>query len=300
MLATSVFFENIDYIFFRCNSKHIIEHCNPFASKVTASHQKVFLGSSFLSFFHVDDKEDVAKKLTKKQSISQHYTHRLCKADGSYFWIKWQFYRDENSSEYYIIGEDTSELKRINSAFTALETVTDTGYWEIDLDTSQLYWSDYVHRIHETDPLTFKPKLDDGIKLYHPDAIPTLTSGLQKLEKTGESYSIDLNFITNKGKNLIVNATGFSEVINGRVVRNFGTFKDLTMQEEDEILRQGLEQRIVLALKAAKIGVWDYDIENDHLIWDDRLFEIYGCSRDSFKGKRSINPRSYFSISTGA
>ncbi|PKI02014.1 PAS domain-containing hybrid sensor histidine kinase/response regulator [Glaciecola sp. 33A] len=284
MLATSTFFENIDYIFFRCNRKHIIDYANPFASKVTASRQNVFLGSSFVSLFHADDKEHIAEILTKKQSNNQHYTHRLSKADGSYLWFKWQFNRDENSGESYIIGEDTSELKRINSAFTALETVTDTGYWEIDLDTSQLYWSDYVHRIHETDPLTFKPKLEEGIKFYHPDAIPTLTRALQNLEKTGESYSTDLNFITNKGKNLIVNATGFSEVINGRVVRNFGTFKDLTMQKEDEILRQGLEQRIILALKAAKIGVWDYDIDNDHLIWDDRLFEIYGCSRDSFKG----------------
>jgi PAS domain-containing protein len=123
MLATSVFLENIDYIFFRCNSKHIIEHSNPFTSKVTASHQNAFHGSSFLSFFHADDKEEVAKILTKKQSNNEHYTHRLCKADGSYFWFKWQFNRDENSSEYYIIGEDTSELKRINSAFTALETV---------------------------------------------------------------------------------------------------------------------------------------------------------------------------------
>jgi two-component system sensor histidine kinase/response regulator len=66
-------------------------------------------------------------------------------------------------------------------------------------------------------------------------------------------------------------------------VRNFGTFKDLTKQKEDEIARQGLEQRTGLALKAAKIGVWEYDIVSDHLIWDDRLFEIYGRERNKFK-----------------
>jgi PAS domain-containing protein len=283
MLPTSVFFENIDYIFLRCNRNHIIDHCNRFVSTVTTSHQNTFLGSSLLSFFHKDDEEDVANILTKKQLHNEHYTHRFRKEDGSYFWFKWQFNKDENASDYYIIGEDISELKRINSAVTALETVTDTGYWEVDLDTHHLYWSDYVHRIHETNPITFKPKLEEGIKFYHPDSIPRLISGLQKLEKTGESYSIDLNFITSKGKNLIVNATGFSEVINGRIVRNFGTFKDLTKQKEDEIARQGLEQRTGLALKAAKIGVWEYDIVSDHLIWDDRLFEIYGRERNKFK-----------------
>jgi signal transduction histidine kinase/CheY-like chemotaxis protein len=285
MLPTSVFFENIDYIFLRCSRTLIIDHCNGFISKVTASHQNVFLGSSLLSFFHLDDKEDVAKILAKKRLHDQYYTHRFRKEDGSFFWFKWQFNEDENVSDYYIIGEDVSELKRVNSALTALETVTDTGYWEIDLDTHHLYWSDYVHRIHETNPITFKPKLEDGIKFYHPDSIPRLISGLQKLEETGESYSIDLNFITSKGKNLIVNATGFSEVINGRIVRNFGTFKDLTMQKEDEIARQGLEKRTGLALKAAKIGVWEYDIASDNLIWDDRLFEIYGRKRDKFKNR---------------
>jgi signal transduction histidine kinase/CheY-like chemotaxis protein len=285
MLLTSVFFENIDYIFLRCNATHIIEHCNRFVSKVTASHQNAFLGSSLLSFFHKDDEEDVANILTKKQLYNEHYTHRFRKEDGSYLWFKWQFNKDENTSDYYIIGEDVSELKRINSALTALETTTDTGYWEIDLDTRHLYWSDYVHRIHETNPITFKPKLEDGIKFYHPDSIPRLISKLQKLEETGESYSTDLNFITSKGKNLIVNATGFSEVINGRIVRNFGTFKDLTMQKEDEIARQGLEKRTGLALKAAKIGVWEYDIASDNLIWDDRTFEIYGRKRDKFKNR---------------
>jgi signal transduction histidine kinase/CheY-like chemotaxis protein len=252
-------------------------------SKVTASHQNAFLGSSLLSFFHADDKEEIAKILTKKQLHNQYYTHRFRKENGSFFWFKWQFKQDENASDYYLVGEDISELKRIKSALIALETVTDTGYWEIDLDTHHLYWSDYVHRIHETNPITFKPKLEDGIKFYHPDSIPTLVSGLQKLEETGESYSVDLKFVTNKGKNLIVNATGFSEVINGRIVRNFGTFKDLTMQKEDEIARQGLEKRIGLALKAAKIGVWDYDLASDYLIWDDRLFEIYGRNRNKFK-----------------
>nr|WP_297347369.1 PAS domain-containing protein [uncultured Glaciecola sp.] len=283
MLPTSVFFEHIDYIFLRCNCNHIIDHCNRFVSTVTTSHQNAFLGSSLLSFFHKDDEEDVANILTKKQLHNEHYTHRFRKEDGSFFWFKWQFNKDEKADHYYIIGEDVSELKRINSALTALETVTDTGYWEIDLDTRHLYWSDYVHRIHETNPITFKPKLEEGIKFYHPDSIPTLVRELQKLEKTGESYSIDLNFITSKGKNLIVNATGFSEVINGRIVRNFGTFKDLTRQKEDAIARQGLEQRTGLALKAAKIGVWEYDIVSDHLIWDDRLFEIYGRKRDRFK-----------------
>ena len=38
----------------------------------------------------------------------------------------------------------------------------------------------------------------------------------------------------------------------------------------------------MLALNAAKIGVWKYDIAHDYLEWDDRLFEIYGQDRQGF------------------
>jgi|GEM_PF-2070904 len=284
MLSTSVFFENIDLIFLRCNYDHTIDHCNSFTAKATAWDTHAFIGKNLLSFFHPDERAAVTEALKNKSVNGNSYTHRFIKADGSFFWFKWRLTADDASNAYYIVGEDVSEKKRIKSALRALQTVTDTGYWEIDLDTSYLYWSDYVHRIHETDPATFKPKLEDGLKFFPPDEVQSLTNALHKLEKTGEPYSIDLNFISAKGKNLIVNATGFSEVVDGRVVRNFGTFKDLTMQKEEEMARRGLEQRVVLALKAAKIGVWEYDIVNDQLIWDDRLFEIYGRSRDAFRG----------------
>ncbi len=284
MLSTSVFFENIDFIFLSCNHHHTIDHCNRFTLQATAFEPDTFIGKNLLSCFHPDERAEVSQVFAQADSNSKPHTHRFMKADGSFFWFKWQFTADETNNAYCILGEDVSESKRVSSALKVLESVTDTGYWEIDLDTSYLYWSDYVHRIHETDPATFKPKLEDGLKFFPPDAIQSLTSALQTLEQTGEPYSIDLNFISSRGKNLIVNARGFSEVINGRVVRNFGTFKDLTMQKEDEIARQGLEQRVVLALQAAKIGVWEYDIVNDKLIWDDRLFEIFGRDKASFKG----------------
>ena len=284
MLSITVLFQNIDFIFLRCNHEYTIDHCNPFSTLITAFQSNDFLGKNVLSFFHPDELASATQALTQKDVNSKHHTHRFIKADGSFFWFKWQLTVDNTKGDYYIIGEDVSESKRVSSALSALERVTDTGYWEIDLDTRYLYWSDHVHRIHETDAATFKPKLEDGLSFFAPEAIPTLADALNKLANTGEPYSVDLNFTSNKGKNLIVNATGFSEVMNGRVVRNFGTFKDLTMQKEDEVARQGLEQRVVLALQAAKIGVWEYDIIHDRLVWDDRLFEIYGRSRDSFKG----------------
>ncbi|QBG48768.1 PAS domain S-box protein [Verrucomicrobia bacterium S94] len=40
--------------------------------------------------------------------------------------------------------------------------------------------------------------------------------------------------------------------------------------------------RLDLALSAGGIGVWDLDLEKDRLIWDDRMFEIFGVDRKDF------------------
>ena len=45
-----------------------------------------------------------------------------------------------------------------------------------------------------------------------------------------------------------------------------------------------LSNRLELAVKSAEIGIWDWDIINDHLIWDDRMYEIYGVTASEFSG----------------
>ncbi|MFC4701331.1 PAS domain-containing protein [Glaciecola siphonariae] len=298
MLSAFSFFKDVNCVFIRLDDAFLIQQCNQYTLSNTVANADEMLNHKFEAFFHIDDQEDVSSilaQVSKPEVTNRRFVHRWQQAGGSHIWLEWFIVPDDDGKHFYVKGEDVSEHKRVKSALTAIETVTDTGYWEIDLDTNHVYWSDQVHRIHETDARTFRPKVEDGISFYHPDAIPTLLDAVEGLKRSGKSYSVDLKFITSKGKNLVVNATGFSETVDGKVVRNFGTFKDLTKQKEDDIMRQRLEQRIVLALKAANIGVWEYDILHDELTWDDRLFDIYGRSRESFQGKlddwiKSVHP----------
>ncbi|MEB3209940.1 MAG: PAS domain-containing protein [Leptolyngbyaceae bacterium] len=47
-------------------------------------------------------------------------------------------------------------------------------------------------------------------------------------------------------------------------------------------LLQLSEERLKLALRSAKLGVWDWDIEGDRLIWDNRMQELYGVESANF------------------
>ncbi len=67
--------------------------------------------------------------------------------------------------------------------------------------------------------------------------------------------------------------------------------EDLARIAEDEInshardaeLRLS-EARLKLAVQSAKVGVWEYDVQTQSVIWDDTMFSLYGARRQDFSG----------------
>lgn len=49
-----------------------------------------------------------------------------------------------------------------------------------------------------------------------------------------------------------------------------------TLKRQEELL-----QRLTLATDSAEIGIFEIDLTNDIVIWDDRMYEIYGYSKDT-------------------
>ena len=63
----------------------------------------------------------------------------------------------------------------------------------------------------------------------------------------------------------------------GRVLRVVATCVDITPRIE-------AESRLRIALDSGGMGVWDWQIPEDVLTWDDRMLELYGRTREGFPG----------------
>lgn len=59
---------------------------------------------------------------------------------------------------------------------------------------------------------------------------------------------------------------------------------DTTARKQAERELQALSQRLQLATQAGRIGIWDWDVLTDSLIWDEQMFALYGFSRERFAG----------------
>lgn len=65
----------------------------------------------------------------------------------------------------------------------------------------------------------------------------------------------------------------------------------LEKQLQEDLLKSSVqkmkenEERLSLALKARHMGVWDYDIVNDTLTWDQNMLDLMGVAAEQFHGR---------------
>ena len=74
---------------------------------------------------------------------------------------------------------------------------------------------------------------------------------------------------------------------------NLGVYLLLAMrrwgatQREHKLLDYALrrsQERLTLATESARIGIWDWDLATNTLIWDARMYELYGIREQDFSG----------------
>jgi len=210
-------------------------HLNQGWTEVLGWSAAEMLAVPYVDLVHPDDRADTIREAgnlaTGGRSIrfENRYRHR----DGGYVWLQWNAMVSPTDGLIYCIARDVTKAKRIWTNLREIETNTRVGAWEIDLETNDLYWSEATHRIHGTDPATFKPKLADGLSFYAPDAILPMTAAVDGLMRNGTAYSLELPFITAQGRHIWVRAMARAEMLGGKPVRVFGTFEDITREREE-------------------------------------------------------------------
>ena len=60
--------------------------------------------------------------------------------------------------------------------------------------------------------------------------------------------------------------------------------RDITERKrlDDELQRS--RERLALATKSARMGIWDWDLVANNLLWDERMYELYGIREQDFSG----------------
>jgi PAS domain S-box-containing protein len=62
------------------------------------------------------------------------------------------------------------------------------------------------------------------------------------------------------------------------------TIQNITERKQTEDALHLSSERLHLATRVANIGIWDWDIVNDQLVWEDSMYRLYGIRKEDFGG----------------
>ena len=119
------------------------------------------------------------------------------------------------------------EIKISEAVFHHVERIAKIGAWKLEMPSGDVEWSEEIYRIYELDPNT-PIDLETAMAPYTDEAREALQSALARTTTSGEPFDIILPFITPSKEFRWVRSLGEAEIIDGRTVKLFGTFQDVT------------------------------------------------------------------------
>ncbi|RMB11784.1 PAS domain-containing hybrid sensor histidine kinase/response regulator [Eilatimonas milleporae] len=158
------------------------------------------------------------------------------------------------------------------------------GYWYVDPATNHVVWSQGVYAIHARDPSAPPPGMEEAIAYYHPEDRMMVRRHLQRAVKEKAGFRFRLRLIADDGQEKHVLSIASFTKLNGRDLL-YGVFQDVSDRVRREQDLVTMQERFAMAQTSMPMGVFDYDIGRDELVWDDAMFEIYGFSRQDFGGR---------------
>jgi PAS domain S-box-containing protein len=105
------------------------------------------------------------------------------------------------------------------------------------------------------------------------------------LAGTRDKYEVEKRFVTRSGKlvwgQLIVTLIKDAD---GVPLYAIDMLHDITERKQTELDLHRTSERLHLATNAAGIGIWDWDVVNDELVWDDATYRLFGIRKEDFTG----------------
>jgi PAS domain S-box-containing protein len=238
--------------------------------------------------------------------------HRILLPDGEirYLHVVAHAGEDRSSNREYIgIVSDITERKRAEQERQALsrdlresnarleeaQRVAHVGYWEWDLETGEVIWSDETYRIFGLKPQERPMNLAMVREMVHPEDREALYSGVDVEVEAGVHPVAEFRIVTPSGEVRTVHAitsklwgampAAPDNEASGRTRKLFGTVQDVTELKRAEEARHDLsrdlqESKAWLeeAQRVAHLGYWVWDLETNQVIWSEETYRIFGLA----------------------
>lgn len=248
-----------------------------------------------LDMIFEEDREWVMKEANnalqnKSLLFSNHLIHRSYRKDGTHLWCEWfnSISKNQNGDIISMMSliSDITERKNLEQELLHdqffLEKASESakiGYWSSEpLDENgKLIWSKEVFKIFGMAEKDFKGTNKDFFERVHPEDRQRVSElSRQALEKSS-IYDVDHRIILPNGSVRWVNekAQVLRDEKNNPTLM-IGVVQDINDRKIiEEVLREYNDRYEILS-KATKDVIWDWDVVNDRVLYNQSLQEMLG------------------------
>lgn len=240
------------------------------------------------NLIHYEDKTLVSSALQTIEDVG-HCTikHRFLRPDNTLLWVKTTIdllNEDEDVAVLSLAFQDiTDEVEILNSAEILL-TSASVGIWDWKNMTSDTeHWSPRFYELLGYKDQEISSTLANFKWLLHPDD-QARTFALVEAHMKGEAdFDIEYRLRHKSGEYRWFRGLGqIQRDENGTPVRMVGSIQDIHEQHLAKKALERLSVRHKLSLQASNIGIWDWDIVNNHIVWDAQMYKLYGIRSEDW------------------
>lgn len=142
--------------------------------------------------------------------------------------------------------------------------IAQIGWWELDLETNEVFWSKVTKAIHGVD-YSFKPNLKNVVRFYTVgDQRKVITKLIDRAIEFGESYDQDFQILTAQKEVKWVRVVGTPINEGGKCIRLYGLIQDIDeqrnaiiqIQQQDSLFRNTFENASIGIALVGLNGEW--------------------------------------------
>lgn len=182
-------------------------------------------------------------------AIERRDEDRFTRPDGGEEWIRWEchpWYRvDGEIGGITIFSEVITDkylaqkkLRASEAQLNEAQHLARIGSWDYGIENRQLSWSHETYRIHGVET-GMQVDLGKANSFFVPEHQAIIEEAFKRSIKEGEGWDYELQIYSATGRLLWVRTIGKVELRDGKAVRVFGTFQDISERKrwENEILQ---------------------------------------------------------------
>lgn len=175
-----------------------------------------------------------------------------------------------------------NQLLDINKKLTTAQEIGKIGYWELNLNTNELFWSDEVYTIWEVDKENFETTIDAFLQTLHKDDLEAFSQANKKAINQGTPLNHQHRIVLANGKTKWVHERAqvvFDEM--KQAIKFEGTVQDI---DKEKLVQLEIEEQnnfITSAIENLPIGIAVNRISDGKTTLINKLFaNIYGWPPD--------------------